>query len=539
MFPETDIPQTQFSTKIYFKDDARQRLLKGINAAAEAVSCTLGPKGKTVLIQKDNAAPIVTKDGVTVSKSIKFKDDMEFLGAELIKEVASRTNEVAGDGTTTSTVLTQAFIHEGVKLLAAGYASTDICSAISDASAKVIQQLKNNARMIKKVDEIAQVATVSANGDVEIGTLIAHAIDKVGKDGIINVEDAKGMYTSMSLVEGMQFERGYISPFFVTNNEKMNSVYYNARVAVIDGKLNDFQDVAHLLELAVANQLPGLLLIAEDIERDALSGLVLNRVKNNIRVCAIKTPGFGQQRDEYLADICALTGARLISSKTGLKRSDVQLSDLGTVKKFACDAKTTTLVGSGNTQTLLDEHLNNLRTQLQDVTKSEQDVSALQSRIARLAGGVAIIHVGGSTELEMIERKYRIEDALNATRAAVQAGIVPGGGMALLDAYVKSIAGEETLGSKILAKVCEAPLVKIVENSGKNPGVVLERAKELLTSQDQDAPGYDAKNEEFVNMNTVGIIDPVKVTLTALRNASSVAITFLSLDAVICKDSDA
>ena len=530
-------PNGPASTKVIFSGDARKQLAKGLEVAANAVGCTLGPKGKTVLIQREGSAPLVTKDGVTVSKSIRLKDPVERMGADLIRESASQTNEIAGDGTTTATVLTQAMVKEGLKLLEAGYPARELCAGIERAAARVDAELLLAAKQLTTSEEIAQVGTISANGDRLIGELIAQAMDRVGRDGVITVEDAKGMATTLEVVEGMQFDRGYLSPYFVTNPERMVCTYQDAAVLVTDKKLSNLRELIPVLEGCVQAQ-KALLIIADDVEGEALQGLVLNRVKSQLPVCAIKAPGFGSHRDELLKDICVLTGATLVSSSTGAGLAEA-IKCLGKVKKFVVDAKATTVVGAGSTKDAVDKHVADLRTQLEDVTLGTEEVAKLKNRIAKLASGVAIVKVGGATEVEMVERKYRIEDALNATRAAAEEGIVPGGGMALVTVY-KVLGGEEAgtlpadlkAGGVVVMKACLSPLRKIVENAGVSADVVLNEL-------DRNAgKGYNAATGEYVDLVKAGVVDPVKVTRTALKHAASVAVTFLSLDAVVCEEKE-
>ena len=519
-------------TTVVFKNDARQGLLAGMTTVAEAVGCTLGPRGKTVIIQQPGRAPMVTKDGVTVSKSINLPDPIECLGGELIKQAAERTNEIAGDGTTTATVLTHSMVSESNRLINNGNNVNEMCRGIESAVKQVVTLMKQNARMINTTAEVEQVATISANGDTLIGQIVAEAMEKVGRDGIITVEDAKGMNTSLEIVEGMQFERGYLSPYFTTSNERMHASYDNTRVLITDKKLSDIKSLVPILEQIIHNK-TSLLIIADDIEGEALQMLVLNRIKSNISVVAVKAPGYGTHRDELLGDLCALTGAKLASGKTGLALEKMSLADLGTVKKAVVDAKSTTLVADGRTAASIKTRVEELRTQVTDVTLTADDITKLQHRIARLASGVAVIRVGGSTELEMVERKHRIEDALHATRAAAEEGIVPGGGMALLKAAALMLPpthGDEKSGYDIVFKACQAPLRRIVTNAGGMPDVVINAAM-----QSPENHGYDAVTTEFHDMFEAGIVDPVKVTRVALQHAASVAITFLTLDAVIHK----
>ena len=524
-------------TKVIFSSEARKSLFKGLEIVAEAVCCTLGPKGKTVLIQQDGESPVVTKDGVTVSKSVKLKDPIQRMGAQLIREAASRTNDVAGDGTTTSTVLTHAMVREGLKLLEAGYSAKELCEGIESGSSTVISLLKDSAKQLTTSEEIAQIATISANGDRKIGELIAEAMEKVGHDGIITVEDAKGMTTSLDIMEGMQIDRGYLSPYFVTNSEKMHAAYSDAKVLLMENKLTTMRDLIPLLEKVMQSRTP-LLIIAEEVEGEALQGLVVNKLNANLPVVAIKSPGYGQHKEELLRDIAVLTGGKVVSASTGVKLADMKLSDLGSLKKIVVDAKSTTLVAQPATKELVEKHVSELKTQMQDITLTPDELTKLRVRIAKLASGVALIKVGGATEQEMIERKYRIEDALHATRAAVEEGIVPGGGMALFNVWNSlTEAGkvsEVSPGEKVVLEACLAPIKRISENAGQSKDVILNELKKM---KEKDVElGYNAASGEYVNMVEQGVIDPVKVTRTALKNASSVAITFLSLDAVIVND---
>lgn len=533
-----DVAQSKNTrTQIYLNTDAKRKLFDGMEIAAAAVGTTLGPKGKTVIIQKDGESPIVTKDGVTVSKSIKLKDPIMRMGAELIREAAAQTNEIAGDGTTTATILTHAMVKEGLKLLESGYSAKELCSGLECAYEHIDVKLQEMAKKLVTSAEIAQVGTISANGDSTVGKLIAEAMEQVGSDGIITVEDAKGMSTTLDFVEGMQFDRGYLSPYFVTNSDKMNAAYPDARVLITDKKLTSLQELIPILEKIVQAR-QSMVIIADDVEGEALQGLVLNRVNANLQVVAVKAPGYGQHRSELLNDIAVMTGAKIASASTGLKIESLQLSDLGTTKKVIVDARTTMIVGTGATAAAIDKHVLDLQAQLKDVTLSVNDVLKLRMRIARLANGVAIIKVGGATEVEMIERKYRIEDALNATKAAAAEGIVPGGGMALFGAYeaAKTVLNDlhvdrdTTAGIDIIRSACCAPLRRIIENAGKSPDVIVH---ELSKRPDV---GYNAATDEFVDVIAAGIIDPCRVTRTALKNAVSVATTFISLGAIIVEE---
>lgn len=532
--------QNDKTTRVVFSSEARKELYAGLELTAEAVGCTLGPKGKTVLIQNPVGNPIITKDGVTVSKSINLKNPLRRMGAELIREAANRTNDVAGDGTTTSTVLTHAMVKSGLKLLEAGYPSQDLCEGINLATKAVIDNLERNAKRLTSSEEIAQIGTISANGDKNIGELIANAMKTVGSDGIITVEDAKGMSTSLEVVEGMQFDRGYLSPYFVNNNEKMNVVFHDSKVLLTDKKISSLREMIPILEKINQNR-ASLFIIADDVEGEALQGLVVNKLNANLRVVAIKAPGYGLHKEELLNDIAVLTGAKLISSKTGHKLESIAYDDLGTLKKVVVDARSSTLVATGSTKKNVEKHVDDLRHQLQDITLGADEVVKLKTRIAKLASGVAIIKVGGATELEMIERKYRIEDALNATRAAAEEGIVPGGGMALfnsleslIDLHEKSSQAVKA-GVSIVQDACVAPIRKIALNAGQSPDVTIKELSRM-NPEKKTSLGYNAALNEFVDMIDAGIIDPAKVTKTAIKNAASVATTFLSLDAVVVED---
>lgn len=526
---------------VVFSKDARKKLYNGLRLAAEAVSCTLGPNGKTVLIQNGDGSPIITKDGVTVSKSVKLPDPLEMMGAQLLREAASQTNDVAGDGTTTSTVLTHAMVKEGMKLLDAGYNSKKLCTGLDIAAKTITQFISLMSQQVESSEKIKQIGTISANGDSKIGDIIAQAMEKVGRDGIITVEDAKGTLTSLDIVDGMQFDRGYLSPYFVTNNEKMHASYNDAYVLVTDKKISSLKDMIPVLEGVVNSRKP-LLIIADDVEGEALQGLVLNRVKSQLPVIAIKAPGFGPSRVDYLKDVCVLTGATLVSSVNGITLDKVTLKELGQAKKVVVDSKSTTIVGVESTRSKVDEHVGDLRSRVEDITLGIEELSNLKLRIAKLASGVAIIKVGGATEMEMIERKYRIEDALHATRAAAEDGIVPGGGSALF--YAAEEAKEVLLnnsthdrdvlaGIEIVLKSCKEPLRRIATNSDRSPDVIEE---EMIRNK-STKPGYDASTNQFIDMIAVGIIDPAKVTKTALKNSISVAKLFMTLDAVVLNDS--
>lgn len=530
-------------TRIVFAEEARKELFKGLTITAEAVMLTLGPKGKCVLIQKEKGVPLITKDGVTVSKSINLKDPLKRMGSELIREAASRTNDVAGDGTTTATVLTYAMVKAGLKLLEAGYPTHDLCQGIDIGVKSVLDYLKLSAKQLTTSEEIAQIGTISANGDQNIGNIIASAMDKVGYDGVITVEDAKGMSTTLEVVEGMQFDRGYLSPYFITNSEKMNIVFHDAKVLLTDRKISTLKEMIPILEKTMHNKIP-LLIIADDVEGEALQGLILNKLNTNLLIVAIKAPGFGRHREELLNDISILTGAKLISPTTGLKLETITLNDLGNLKKVVIDAKSSMFVASGGTKLAVEKHVEDLRFQVQDVALSIEELTKLKVRIAKLAAGVAVIKVGGATELEMVEKKYRIEDALNATRAAAIEGIVPGGGMALFNALdllstqnLKNLSHEIMAGVSIVKTACAAPLRRIIQNAGQSDDVIIN---ELNKKKDLGyiTLGYNAATDNYEDLIFSGVIDPAKVTRTALKNAASVAITFLNLDAVIVEETE-
>jgi chaperonin GroEL len=530
------------TTDILFKEKARKTLFEGIESAARAVISTLGPRGKTVLIQKGDDSPIVTKDGVTVIKSINFKNPVHKLGAQLLREAATHTNEIAGDGTTTSTTLAYSMIKHGMKLLEAGYDSKSLTAGMIEASKAVDTELLKRSKMLTKNSEFKQVATISANGDEEIGAIIADAIAQVGKDGIITVEDAKGMHTTLTLVKGLQFDRGYLSPYFVNNQEKMSVEYADIGVLLVNEKISRLNDIIQVLEYSLRNSVP-LLIIAEDIDSDALQGLILNRINAKLKVVAVKAPEFGTARVDFMNDLAALTGGQVFSKETGFvlgEKTNWDYSTLGKLKKVTVDAKKTTLVGPVEKSNVLSSYIETLKQQYnENITLSTEEKLHLQKRIARLSDGVAVINVGGSTEVEMVEKKYRIEDALNATFAASSEGIIPGGGTALArialneDIFLKEKSEQGFYGGfSIIKNACFEPLIQILKNSELVPEVIIEKLK----LNDDDDVGYSVIDEKLVNMIDSGIIDPVKVTRAALKNATSVAITFLNLDAVICDD---
>jgi len=528
-------------TVVLFDKQAREKLKKGLDIAAKAVVSTMGPKGKNVLIQKsDGTVPLVTKDGVTVSKSISLKDPVERMGADLIKEASGRTNDVAGDGTTTATALTHGLVSEGLKLMAAGYPGVEIKKGIEKGCKVVIDSLKKMAVPVKDTEDIIRVGTISANGDRHVGEMIGSAMSAVGLDGIITVEEATGMTTTMSVVEGMQFERGYVSPHFATNAEKMVATYTDALVLITDKKVSDIQDIVPILE-KVQRSGKALLLIADEVEGSALHGLIINKMHSQLKVVAIKAPGFGTLRDNLLSDIAVLTGGKVVSDKFGTSFKTISIEELGKAKKFTVDAKTTTIVGTGATTEAVAERVAGLKSQLEDVTLSEDDAHVLKQRAAKLSSGVAVIKVGGPTEVEMREKKDRIVDALNATAAAVEEGVLPGGGTALLRAMeeLNALISDESdaavrSGLKAVKQTCEWPLRCIISNAGGSPDVIISKLKE----REGLTVGWDAAKGEIVDMIEAGVLDPLKVTRTALENAASVASTFLTLDAVITFEED-
>jgi chaperonin GroEL len=514
-----------------FNQDARASILKGVNVLTDAVKATLGPKGRNVMIDKKFGAPTITKDGVTVAKEIELKDHYENMGAQLVREVASKTSDVAGDGTTTATVLAQAIYREGMKNVTAGANPMDVKRGIDKAVESVIENLKKMSKPVLDKKEIAQVGSISANSDPTIGDLIAEAVDKVGKDGVITVEEAKSMSTSLDVVEGMQFDRGYISPYFVTNAEKMEAVLEDAFILLSEKKISTMKDLLPILE-QTAKMGRALIIIAEDVEGEALATLVVNKLRGTLQVCAIKAPGFGDRRKAMLEDIAILTGGQVISEDIGLKLENVKITDLGRAKKITVDKDNTTIVeGAGKTDAI-QGRVKQIKAQIAETT-SDYDREKLQERLAKIVGGVAVINVGAATETEMKEKKARVEDALHATRAAMEEGIVPGGGVALLrcaPALDKlKLSGDEAIGAGIVKKALEEPIRQIVNNAGLESSVVVDKVK----SSDKQNYGFDAQKEEYVDMLQAGIIDPTKVTRSALQNAASVAGLMLTTEVMI------
>jgi len=519
---------------VTFNETARRQILNGVNILAEAVKVTLGPRGRNVVIEKSFGAPLITKDGVTVAKEIELEDKFENMGAQMVREVASKTNDDAGDGTTTATVLAQAIYREGAKMVAAGHNPMDLKRGIDTAVAKVIEELKKVAKPVSGKKEIAQVGTISANGDSEIGTIIADAMDKVGKDGVITVEEAKSMETTLEVVKGMQFDRGYLSPYFVTDADRMVCNLENAYVLIFEKKISTMKDILPVLEKIAQTQRP-FLVIAEDIEGEALATLVVNRLRGTLKVCAVKAPGFGDRRKEMLKDIAILTGGNVISDDLGMKLENVTLKDLGTAKTITVDKDNTTIVDGAGNKAEVDARVKTIRAQVAETT-SDYDREKLQERLAKLVGGVAVIHVGAATEVEMKEKKARVEDALNSTRAAVEEGIVPGGGVALIKTSkvlesLKLSNPEQQVGVKIINRVCEEPLRQISANCGWDGAVVVDKVR----SNPSVSYGFNAANETFGDLLVEGVIDPVKVTRSALQNASSVAGLLLTTEAMIAE----
>ncbi|HYR76500.1 MAG TPA: chaperonin GroEL [Pyrinomonadaceae bacterium] len=516
-------------------EESRAAILRGINQLADAVKITLGPKGRNVVIDKKFGSPTITKDGVTVAKEIELKDSLENMGAQMVREVASKTSDVAGDGTTTATVLAQAIFREGVKTVAAGANPMALKRGIDKAVERAIEEIHRLAKPVKG-DAIAQVGTVSANGDVTIGTIIAKAMDQVGKDGVITVEESKTMETSLEVVEGMQFDRGYLSPYFVTDPERMEVALENALILIHEKKISSMKDLLPLLE-QVAKLGKPLLIIAEDVEGEALATLVVNKLRGTLNVAAVKAPGFGDRRKAMLEDVAILTGGKVISEDLGIKLENVQLSDLGRAKKITIDKDNTTIVEGGGKQADIEGRVKTIRAQI-DETSSDYDREKLQERLAKLVGGVAVIKVGAATETEMKEKKARVEDAMHATRAAVEEGIVPGGGVALVRAAkvlekfdVNKNGGDsdEQIGVNIVRRALEEPLRQIVQNAGKEGAVVVERVR----ADKNDSFGFNAQTEAYEDLVKAGVIDPAKVTRTALQNAASIAGLMLTTEAMV------
>jgi len=517
--------------QLKFQEDARAALLRGMNILAEAVKATLGPKGRNVVIDKKFGSPTITKDGVTVAKEIELKDGYEDMGAQMLKEVASKTSDIAGDGTTTATVLAQAIFKEGLKNVTAGANPMALKRGIEKAVEAVTEELKKLAKSTKDKKEIAQVATIAANNDKTIGNLIAEAMEKVGKDGVITVEESKSADTVLDVVEGMQFDRGYLSPYFVTDPERMEVVLEDAVILIHEKKISVMKDMLPLLEQVARSGKP-FLVVAEDVEGEALATLVVNKLRGTLHCAAVKAPGFGDRRKAMLDDIATLTGGKAITEDLGIKLENIKLEDLGRAKKVVVDKDNTTIVEGAGKPSAIEGRIKQIRAQIEETT-SDYDKEKLQERLAKLAGGVAVIKVGAATETEMKEKKARVEDALNATRAAVEEGIVPGGGVALLRAAKGleklKVEGDEKVGANIVRRALEEPIRQIVENAGLEGSVVVEKVKAATVP----TQGFDADSLEFVDMLQAGIIDPAKVERVALQNAASIASLLLTTEALI------
>jgi len=515
---------------VKFGEEARRKVLHGVNVLADAVTVTLGPKGRNVVIEKSWGAPTVTKDGVTVAKEIELPDRLENLGAQMVKEVASKTSDVAGDGTTTATVLARALVAEGTKLVTAGHDPMNLKRGIDKAVEVVVAELKKLSKSTKGKDEIAQVGTVSANGDRAIGDMIAEAMEKVGKEGVITVEEAKSLETELDVVEGMQFDRGYLSPYFMTDPDRMEAVLEDAHVLIHEKKISAMKDLLPVLE-QVARAGKPLLILAEDIEGEALATLVVNKIRGTLQCAAVKAPGFGDRRKAMLEDIAILSGGRVIAEELGLKLENVQMTDLGRVKRIVIDKDNTTLIDGAGKKADIEGRIKQIRAQVEETT-SDYDREKLQERLAKLVGGVAVIRVGAATEVEMKEKKARVEDAMHATRAAVEEGVVPGGGVALLRTQ-KALDGveldeEQQFGVQIVRRAIEEPLRWIARNAGHDGAVVVNKVRGL-----SGAHGFNAASEAYEDLLKAGIMDPTKVVRTALQNAGSVAGLLLTTEAVV------
>jgi len=522
------------SKELRFSEDARNSILRGVNVLANAVKVTLGPKGRNVVIEKSFGAPLITKDGVTVAKEIELENKFENMGAQMVKEVASKTNDDAGDGTTTATVLAQAIFREGAKIVAAGHNPTDVKRGIDKAVAAVVGELKNIAKPVKGDKEIAQVGTISANNDKEIGEMLSQAMAKVGREGVITVEESKTALTELEVVEGMQFDRGYLSPYFVTNAERMEAVLENAYVLVYDKKISSMKDMIGILE-GVAKSGRPLLIIAEDVEGEALATLVVNKLRGTLHVVAVKAPGFGDRRKAMLEDLATLTGGTLISEDVGQKLEQATIKDLGQAKRVVIDKDNTTVIDGAGEKKAIQGRVAQIKAQIEETT-SDYDKEKLRERLAKLAGGVAVIHVGAPSEVEMKEKKARVEDALNATRAAVEEGIVAGGGTAILRASrvlesLKVSSDEQRAGVRIIQRACEEPIRQIAGNAGLDGAIVLDR----VLAEKSPAWGFNALTEEYADLLKDGVIDPVKVVRCALENAASVASLMLTTETMIAE----
>jgi chaperonin GroEL len=517
---------------VKFGEEARHRILHGVNLLADAVTVTLGPKGRNVVLEKSWGAPTVTKDGVTVAKEIQLEEKFENMGAQMVKEVASKTSDIAGDGTTTATVLARSIFTEGAKMVSAGHDPMTVKRGIEKAVAKAVDELKVLSKSTKGRDEIAQVGTVSANGDQTIGDIIAEAMDKVGKEGVITVEEAKSLDTTLEVVEGMQFDRGYLSPYFVTDPDRMEAVLEDPYILIHEKKISAMKDLLPVLE-QIAKAGKPLLLIAEEVEGEALATLVVNKIRGTLHGCAVKAPGFGDRRKAMLEDIAILSGGRLIAEELGLKLENVTLKDLGRCKRVVIDKDNTTIIDGAGKKADIEGRIKQIRSQIEETT-SDYDREKLQERLAKMVGGVAVIKVGAATEVEMKEKKARVEDAMHATRAAVEEGIVPGGGVALVRAAATlndlKVSDEERVGVQIVRRAMEEPARRIAMNAGADGSVVLERIK-----NGKNAFGFNANTEEYGDLLKEGIIDPTKVVRTALQNAASVSSLLLTTEAMVAE----
>ena len=517
---------------IKFDTEARSKMLTGVNTLANAVKVTLGPKGRNVVMDKSYGAPRTTKDGVSAAKEIELEDKFENMGAQMVKEVASKTNDTAGDGTTTATILSQAIVREGLKSVAAGMNPMDLRRGVDSAIEAASDAIKDSSKKVKTSAEVAQVGSISANGEAEVGDMIAKAMDKVGNEGVITVEEAKGLETELDVVEGMQFDRGYLSPYFVTNAEKMTADLENAYILLHEKKLTNLQPMLPLLEAVVQAGRP-LLIIAEDVEGEALATLVVNKLRGGLKIAAVKAPGFGDRRKAMMEDISILTGGQVISEDLGIKLENVTVNDLGTAKRISIDKENTTIVNGAGTKADIQGRCSQIRKQIEETT-SDYDREKLQERLAKLAGGVAVIKVGGATEVEVKERKDRVDDALNATRAAVEEGIVAGGGLALIKAAsaldkVKTANADQKAGVDIVRRALETPIRTIANNAGVDGSVIVGKIKEGKSASE----GYDAQTDKFVDMFKAGIIDPTKVVRTSLQNAASIAGVLITTEAMV------
>jgi chaperonin GroEL len=517
--------------QLQFDENARHTLLRGVEKLAKAVKATLGPSGRNVILDKKFGSPTITKDGVTVAKEIELEDPYENMGAQLVREVASKTSDVAGDGTTTATILAESIYREGLRNVTAGANPTSLQRGIMKGVDAIVEDLKKLSKKVSDRTEIAQVATVSANWDKTIGEIIADAMDKVGKDGTITVEEAKSIETTLEVVEGMQFDKGYLSPYFVTNAEAMEAVLENAYILIYEKKISSLKDLLPLLEKVAKAGRP-LLIIAEDVEGEALATLVVNKLRGTLQVCAVKAPGFGDRRKAMLEDIAVLTGGRLISEDLGIKLENIKLEDLGRAKRVTIDKENTTIVEGEGKKADIQGRVAQIRRQIEETT-SDYDREKLQERLAKLAGGVAVVNVGAATETEMKEKKARVEDALHATRAAVEEGIVPGGGVAFLRTQkaldnVKGLEGDEKVGVAIVRRAVEEPTRQLADNAGQEGALVVEEVKKRKGNE-----GYDVSADEYTDLVKAGIVDPTKVTRTALQNAASIAGLLLTTEALV------